>query len=312
MAGCPASGCLGASAAMPARDLSAMKPCEGDGATAMTGPSRRTAPRSWPCTAFTIHACDIAIMTKKRRQLIRNRRAPNSRLGAEIAEHDSATTARTRRRFRTPTTTRCAAATTRSRRRFPNSPTRRSLSRKVGAAPSEKFAKVRHAVPMLSLGNIFADEEVEEFCRARPALSRPRRRRAARRDGRAEDRRPLLLAALRARRNWCRRRRAATASRARTSPPTCRPSAKSRKRCTARRRACSRCAAKSIWRTRISPRSTRARRRRASRCSPIRATRRPGSLRQLDPRDHRRAAAAISSPTPGARSARPSPRPRWA
>ena len=39
-----------------------------------------------------------------------------------------------------------------------------SPSRKVGAAPSEKFAKVRHAIPMLSLGNIFADEEVAEFC----------------------------------------------------------------------------------------------------------------------------------------------------
>ena len=39
-----------------------------------------------------------------------------------------------------------------------------SLSRKVGAAPSEKFAKVRHRVPMLSLGNIFEDGEVEEFC----------------------------------------------------------------------------------------------------------------------------------------------------
>lgn len=34
---------------------------------------------------------------------------------------------------------------------------------RVGAAPSEKFAKVRHAVPMLSLGNIFAEEEVAEF-----------------------------------------------------------------------------------------------------------------------------------------------------
>ena len=34
----------------------------------------------------------------------------------------------------------------------------------MGAAPAEKFAKVRHSVPMLSLGNIFADEEVEEFC----------------------------------------------------------------------------------------------------------------------------------------------------
>ena len=34
----------------------------------------------------------------------------------------------------------------------------------VGAAPSDKFAKVRHKVGMLSLGNIFADEEVAEFC----------------------------------------------------------------------------------------------------------------------------------------------------
>src|SRR5271154_6555800 len=39
-----------------------------------------------------------------------------------------------------------------------------SVNRKVGAAPSEKFAKVRHRVPMLSLGNIFAAEEAEEFC----------------------------------------------------------------------------------------------------------------------------------------------------
>ena len=38
-----------------------------------------------------------------------------------------------------------------------------SLSRKVGAAPSEKFAKVRHAVPMLSLSNIFDVEEAGEF-----------------------------------------------------------------------------------------------------------------------------------------------------
>ena len=34
---------------------------------------------------------------------------------------------------------------------------------KVGAAPSQKFSSVRHAVPMLSLGNIFEDAEAGEF-----------------------------------------------------------------------------------------------------------------------------------------------------
>jgi len=38
-----------------------------------------------------------------------------------------------------------------------------SLSERIGAAPAEGFAKVRHAVPMLSLGNAFSDEDVEDF-----------------------------------------------------------------------------------------------------------------------------------------------------
>ncbi|HVQ32884.1 MAG TPA: NAD-dependent DNA ligase LigA, partial [Lysobacter sp.] len=42
--------------------------------------------------------------------------------------------------------------------RDPNSPTVR-----VGNAPSGKFAEVRHAVPMLSLGNAFSEAEVGEF-----------------------------------------------------------------------------------------------------------------------------------------------------
>jgi len=46
---------------------------------------------------------------------------------------------------------------------FPELATPDSLTKKIGAAPSEKFAKVRHRVPMLSLGNIFDDEEVADF-----------------------------------------------------------------------------------------------------------------------------------------------------
>src|SRR5947209_2996827 len=47
--------------------------------------------------------------------------------------------------------------------RFPELRTAESLSNKVGAKPSEKFKKIRHRVPMLSLANAFADEEVEDF-----------------------------------------------------------------------------------------------------------------------------------------------------
>ncbi|MCJ2051409.1 NAD-dependent DNA ligase LigA [Methylobacterium sp. J-070] len=46
---------------------------------------------------------------------------------------------------------------------FPDLAGTGSASTSVGAKPSEKFAKVRHAVPMLSLGNAFEDAEVAEF-----------------------------------------------------------------------------------------------------------------------------------------------------
>ncbi|MBU3889212.1 NAD-dependent DNA ligase LigA [Methylosinus sporium] len=46
---------------------------------------------------------------------------------------------------------------------FPELSSDASLTKKVGAAPAEKFAKIKHVVPMLSLGNVFADEEVHEF-----------------------------------------------------------------------------------------------------------------------------------------------------
>jgi DNA ligase (NAD+) len=38
-----------------------------------------------------------------------------------------------------------------------------SPSSRVGATPSDKFGKVRHAVPMLSLSNAFSDEDVTDF-----------------------------------------------------------------------------------------------------------------------------------------------------
>lgn len=47
--------------------------------------------------------------------------------------------------------------------RFPDLRTFESLSMKVGAAPARGFRKVRHAVPMLSLDNAFAEEDVVEF-----------------------------------------------------------------------------------------------------------------------------------------------------
>jgi DNA ligase (NAD+) len=91
-------------------------------------------------------------------------REEHARLQAELAEHDQ-------RYHGLDAPTISDAEYDALRRRytaleeaFPKLADADSANRKVGAAPSEKFAKVRHRVPMLSLGNIFADEEVGEFC----------------------------------------------------------------------------------------------------------------------------------------------------
>jgi len=47
--------------------------------------------------------------------------------------------------------------------RFPDLRTLESLSLKVGAAPTGRFRKVRHSVPMLSLDNAFAEQDVVDF-----------------------------------------------------------------------------------------------------------------------------------------------------
>ena len=128
---------------------------------------------------------------------------------------------KTRRRFRTPNMTRCAGATPRSRRAFRNCARAESLTQRVGAAPSARFAKVRHAVPMLSLDNAFAEEDVVDFVgrirrflrlgggRARSCFPPSRRSTACR----------CRCATKTAR--WSAARRAATAAKARTSPPMC-------------------------------------------------------------------------------------------
>src|SRR6185312_4821621 len=48
-------------------------------------------------------------------------------------------------------------------KRFPDLVTSDSPSQKVGAAPSGRFKKVRHALPMLSLDNAFAEQDVIDF-----------------------------------------------------------------------------------------------------------------------------------------------------
>lgn len=48
-------------------------------------------------------------------------------------------------------------------RRHPELATKNSPTAKVGASPSKAFGKVKHALPMLSLSNVFSEQEVNEF-----------------------------------------------------------------------------------------------------------------------------------------------------
>lgn len=85
------------------------------------------------------------------------------RLAAEIAEHD--------RRYHTEdapviTDAEYDALTQRNlsiEQRFPALVLEDSPSRRVGAPPAEGFAKVRHAVPMLSLAKAYTDQDVADF-----------------------------------------------------------------------------------------------------------------------------------------------------
>jgi DNA ligase (NAD+) len=90
-------------------------------------------------------------------------KAEHARLAAEIGGHD-------RRYYQDDAPSVSDAEYDALRRRygaiearFPQLRTLESLTQRVGAAPSGRFAKVRHAVPMLSLDNAFAEEDVVDF-----------------------------------------------------------------------------------------------------------------------------------------------------
>jgi DNA ligase (NAD+) len=111
-----------------------------------------------------------AAMAKKSSPLIapedlteKQAKAEHARLAAEIAGHD-------RRYYQddAPTVSDAEYDALRRRynaleQRFPQLRTLESLTQRVGAAPSARFAKVQHAVPMLSLDNAFSEDDVLDF-----------------------------------------------------------------------------------------------------------------------------------------------------
>ncbi len=104
-------------------------------------------------------------------------------------------------------------------------------SNAVGAPPAEGFAKVRHAVPMLSLAKAYTDQDVVDF------IERGQRFFARDKDFDIAFTSPSPRSTVSCRprcvtrtASSCRARRAATARWGRISPPTSRPSRTSRTR----------------------------------------------------------------------------------
>jgi len=118
---------------------------------------RKSAPRKSAADPVRLRHVAVAELTQ------REAGKEHAALGAEIAAHDAAYY-----REDAPVIPDAEYDALRRRyedieARFPRLKGEESLSNRVGAAPSEKFGKVRHAVPMLSLANAFSDVEVEEF-----------------------------------------------------------------------------------------------------------------------------------------------------
>jgi DNA ligase (NAD+) len=100
---------------------------------------------------------DVEALTEKQAK------AEHARLAAEIRRHDESYYQKD-----APTASDAEYDTLRRRydaieQKFPQLRTLESLSLKVGAQPARGFAKIRHAVPMLSLGNAFSSDDIADF-----------------------------------------------------------------------------------------------------------------------------------------------------
>src|SRR5215470_3341514 len=86
-----------------------------------------------------------------------------ARLAAEIAHHDALYYRDDRPAISDAAYDALRARNAAIEARFPELKRADSPSLRVGAPPVETFGKVRHRVPMLSLGNAFSDADVAEF-----------------------------------------------------------------------------------------------------------------------------------------------------
>jgi DNA ligase (NAD+) len=85
------------------------------------------------------------------------------RLAAEIAHHDALYYREDAPKISDADYDALRARNLRIEERFPHLVRDDSPSLRVGAAPVETFSKIVHAMPMLSLGNVFDDEGVRDF-----------------------------------------------------------------------------------------------------------------------------------------------------